>query len=262
MDLSPIVVEPVTAHSHTVVFLHGRGDNATQFSSSLAYSRDSSDRSLIEAFPSFRWVFPQAPLRSCAAMSGIMRQWFDVWNVKDFADREELQVEGLREMVPLVRDILAEEAARLGGRWDKVVLAGISMGAATSVHTLINLDVPEQGGGRLGAFLGFSCRCPFSGRSLAGMREVLALGDVPQHDHVLRNTPVLLEHCVDDPLVPVANGQAMKNTLEGFGARVEWRAYPKGGHWFHDPDGMDDAVQFLKKYVVGEAFKGSAMDLS
>ncbi|KAH7376336.1 Phospholipase/carboxylesterase [Plectosphaerella cucumerina] len=260
MDLSPVVFEPVAPHTHTVVFLHGRGDNATQFSSSLAYSRDSGDRSLVEAFPSFRWVFPQAPLRTCASMPGIVRQWFDVWNVRDFADREELQLEGLREIVPLIRDILAAEATRLRGRWDRVVLAGISMGAATAAHTLFNLDIPAQGGGRLAAFMGFSCRCPFAGRSLAGMREVLGLREVPQHHYVLRDTPVLLEHCVDDPLVPVANGRGMRDTLVGFGARIEWREYPTGGHWFHSPDGMDDAVRFLNRHVVGDA--GGAMDLS
>ena len=249
----PLTVNPSAPHSHTVVFLHGRGDNARHFADSLAFSVDSRSHTLADAFPSFRWVFPQAPLRPCASTADTVRQWFDVWNVRNFAENEELQADGLREVVPALRRILADEAARLGGRWERVVLAGISMGAATSAHVLFNLDVP-----RLGAFLGFSCRCPFAGRTLAGMRGVLGLDGVPAHDSVLRNTPMLLEHCVDDPLVLVENGRTLRETLRGFGASVEWKEYPDGKHWFNAPRGMDDAVAFLNKHVVSPNNAGTA----
>lgn len=189
-------------------------------------------------------------------------QWFDVWNVRDFADREELQAEGLCEAAPRVRDMVRDEAARLAGRWDRVVLAGIGMGAATAVHTLFNLRVPAEGGGRLAAFLGFCARCPFVGRDLAGMRAALGLeeeeeegvdGDVTAQDEVVRRTPVLLEHCVDDPLVKVEKGRGLRDTLRGFGAQVEWKEYPRGGHWFQEPEGLDDAVEFLERVVVESA---------
>ncbi|KAK0615707.1 Phospholipase/carboxylesterase, partial [Bombardia bombarda] len=233
-------------HTHTVVFLHGRGDNARKFASSLPYSRDSRDRSLMDAFPSFRWVFPQAPIRSTVT------QWFDVWNVHNLKEREDVSTPGLRESVAAIRRLLAREAAQLDGRWDRVVLAGISMGCATSVHTLFHLDdVP-----RLGAFLGFSGRCPFAGRpTLAEMRGVLAPvegasvggGDDGEEGAVqfLRKTPMLLEHCANDPLVLVQYGRQLRDTLRGFGAQVEWKEYPDGGHWFHSPTGTDDVVSFL-----------------
>ncbi|XXG99276.1 hypothetical protein Hte_005613 [Hypoxylon texense] len=235
--------------THTVVFLHGRGDNARSFRASLEHSRDSRGRTLFQAFPSFRWVFPEAPLRQCASAPEAWRQWFDVWDVGDFAANEGLQAEGLRDVVPSIRRILADEAARLGGRWDRVVLAGISMGGATSAHVLFNLDVPPAAGGRLGGFIGFSCRCPFAGRDLAGMRAVLGLDDVPDHGRAVQNTPVLLEHCANDPLVLVQNGRGLCATLRGFGAQVEWKEYPDGGHWFNSPAGMDDVVTFLNAHL-------------
>ena len=257
MDIPTITVNPSAPHTHTVVFLHGRGDNPRKFAASLALSRDSSGRTLADAFPSFRWVFPQAPTRRCASSPDVWPQWFDVWDVRDFTDNEDLQAIGLREVVPPLQRILAGEAEALGGRWDRVVLAGISMGAATSVHILFNLDVPDGGG--LGAFIGFACRCPFAGKSLAEMRDVLGLKGVPAGDAVLRNTPVLLEHCVDDPLVLVQNGRGLRDTLRGFGASVEWREYPDGGHWFNSPAGIDDAVAFLNKSVVGKGRSGEAV---
>lgn len=256
MTLPTVIVPPLARHTHTVVFLHGRGDNARNLSVSLAYSQDSRDRALPDAFPSFRWVFPQAPMRKCASGPQSMFQWFDTWSVQDLTYREELQAEGLKEVVPAIRDILADEAALLGGRWDKVILAGISMGAATGAHTLLNLDVPAEGGGRLGALLGFSGRCPFTGRSLVDIRKVLDLEGVPDHDNVLRNTPVMLQHCIDDPLIIIQNGRNLRDTLMESGAQVDWREYPTGGHWFNSPQGIDDAVEFLGKHFGGDISSG------
>ncbi|KND93590.1 Acyl-protein thioesterase 1 [Tolypocladium ophioglossoides CBS 100239] len=255
MDLAPIVVLPSAPHTHTIVFLHGRGDTAATFSQSLQYSTDSRNHSLQELLPSFRWVFPKAPIGPCLAFpTDKVSQWFDIWNVKDFSDHEDVQAPGLSESVARIRQLLTEEAALLGGRWDRIVLAGISQGAATATHALLNLSLPVSTTAdgkplprRLGAYLGFSCRMPFPGRSLADTRKILGLNDVPADNEVLRNTPILLEHCVDDPLVLLANGQALRETLKGFGAQVAWNQYPDGGHWFNSPRGMDDVVAFLTR---------------
>lgn len=236
-------------HTHTVVFLHGRGDNAVNFRASLAYPRDSQNRNLADAFPSFKWVFPQAPKRACSSMPGeVWTQWFDVWNTRNFADREEIQAEGLKEVVPQIRDLLKQEADALGGQWNKVILMGISMGSATSVHTLFNLDIPTPEK-RLGAYIGFSGRCPFAGRSLEEMRAVLQIPGAPAHADVLKNTPMLLEHCKDDPLVLVDWGRKQAETLHSFGANVTWKEYPDGGHWFNSFQGMDDVVEFLNRVL-------------
>ena len=185
--------------------------------------------------------------------------------MSDFTENEDLQAVGLKEVVPVIRRVLADEAKLLDGRWDRLVLAGFSMGGATGVHVLFNLDVPGSLGSgsgsgsgrrRLAAFMGFACRCPFAGRSgsLAEMRSVLGLDDAPHRDDddaVVRNTPVLLEHCVDDPVVLVQYGRDLRETLEGFGARVERKEYESGGHWFGSPAGIDDVVDFLNRHVMG-----------
>lgn len=261
------IIPPAASHTHTVIFLHGRGDNTPSFSKSLYRWHGSNHRTLFEIYPSFRWVFPQAPTRKCASSPDVMPQWFDVWNVCDFADNEELQAFGLQEVVPVIRSIIHAEAVVLGGDYTKVILAGISMGAATSVHTLFNLTIPEQGGGRLGAFLGFSCRCPFAGRSLAQMRSTLALRETPEHTRVLETTPMLMEHCVDDPLVLVEDGRRLRQILCQYGATVEWKEYPVGGHWFQSPKGVDDVVQFLNRVLgapkrINATSQCDTMDLS
>lgn len=68
MAAAGITVAPSAAHTHTVVFLHGRGDDARNFVASLlARCRDGRGRALVDVFASFRWVFPQAPVRRLAA---------------------------------------------------------------------------------------------------------------------------------------------------------------------------------------------------
>lgn len=260
MDLPLITIPPSAPHTHTIVFLHGRGGTARTFAESLRYSQDSHGRTLQQSLPSFRWVFPQSEIRPSASFPGDkLPQWFDICNVSDFSVREELQAEGLRESVTGILRILASDAATLGGQWHRLVLAGISQGAATSVHTLLNLNLPvaigadgQQIPGRLGAFLGFSCRMPFPGRSLAETRRILALEVHPYNDEndILQNTPVLLEHCVDDPLVLIGLGRGLRDTLLGFGSQVTWKEYEEGGHWFNSPQGMDDVVDFLKSHVA------------
>ena len=54
MGIPFITIAPSAPHTHTVVFLHGRGDNGGNFTASLAHSRDSRNRNLVDAFPSFR----------------------------------------------------------------------------------------------------------------------------------------------------------------------------------------------------------------
>lgn len=220
-------------------------------------------------------MFPQAQIQECIAFPGEkMSQWFDVWNVTNFSEREELQAIGLRESVASIRRLLSSEATILGGQYDRLILAGISQGGATSVHTLLHLSLAPtmKGQGevppRLAAFLGFSCRMPFPGRSLTETRRILALDSVLDTDEFIRNTPMLLEHCVDDPLVLVGSGRSLRDTLRGFGAQVTWKEYPNGGHWFNSPAGIDHVVEFLNCQVLknldtgGNSSLPDSMDLS
>ncbi|KAJ4387553.1 hypothetical protein N0V93_008148 [Gnomoniopsis smithogilvyi] len=253
--LEEIQPKPGQPHTHTVIFLHGRGDTASNFLKGLTHNNtwtDSQARSPFDIFPTFRWIFPTAGLKPCARPNGprVMSQWFDLWDAVS-VEHEMLMQPGLKDSVERIRGLVAEEAARLGGRWDKIVLMGISQGGATSVHTLLNLAFPASytGPKRLGAFVGVSCRLPFLGRNLQQTRSILGLQGVPQGNEVLVNTPMLLEHCADDQTVLVGSGKQLRDTLRAFGANVEWREYSEGGHWFKSPEGLQDWKAFLEKVL-------------
>ncbi|KAK4224237.1 putative acyl-protein thioesterase [Podospora fimiseda] len=243
--LSTVTIPPNTPHTHTVVFLHGRGDTATNFQYAFTQWQDAQFRSLPDLFPFVKWVFPQSEIRPLARFPGArISQWFDTWDLANLSYKEELQIEGLKESVLSVKEILEKEVEELPGKdWGRLVIAGLSQGGATVVHVLISLEEKKLGG-----LMVFSGRMPFSGRSLDETREVLGLvggGD----DQNVKETPALVQHCIDDPMSRVENGRAVRDSLEGFGTKVEWREYDIGGHWFHSPDGIVDAAEWLSRFV-------------
>jgi predicted esterase len=262
MELGRSIVAPETEHTHTVVFLHGRGGTARDLADGLFLLRDSSRRSLCDIFPSARWVFPQAELLFCEENGQDWSQWFDVWNTLDLTDREEVQAPGLQSSVRSLIRLIHQEALKVGGL-DKVFLAGFSQGGDTAIYALLHLPLLEYSSepprkrlrsnseegkpaqNRLAGLMGFSCRLPFPGGTLEETREVLGL-DVEPSDEILRNTPVFLAHCVDDPLVFVEYGRQCADALAAFGMQGVTREYPEGGHALNIPQGIDDIVIFLE----------------
>ncbi|OTA99955.1 hypothetical protein M426DRAFT_76064 [Hypoxylon sp. CI-4A] len=271
MELGCSVVTPLAPHkhTHTVIFLHGRGDTSQNAAGSLLkWTRGSAHRSLVDSFPSVRWVFPQAEEREAVTSGEVWNQWFDIVNILDPLDGEDEQLLGLRASVESIRRIVRREARAVGGL-EKIVLAGISQGGAAAVHALLHLGGLEDDGngegedeGRLCALMAFSAWLPFPGGSLEETREVLGLeGDdddevnksQSDNDELVRNTPAFLGHCADDSLVFVEFGQQLRDSLRGFGMNVSWNEYSEGGHWIKSPKGVDDAVAFLEKQGIPAA---------
>lgn len=182
-----------------------------------------------------------------------MSQWFDTWDVGKLSRREELQMPGLAESVASILAIYDDELGKVGGDPRRLVLAGISQGGAVVMHTLLNLRTGHHES-RLGGVVGFSCRFPFPGRGLSETRKIVGLwgqadGEVEEKEGFIQNTPVLIQHCLDDPLVAVDTGREVRDTMTRFGARVTWKEYPNGGHWIRSPEGIDDAVSWLRQYA-------------
>jgi predicted esterase len=284
MELGLATVPPAEGHTHdhTLIFLHGRGGTGRDLADALVWARGTGRRTLREALPGTRLVFPQAPELPCENREGDeWPQWFDIWNILDPGEREDLQAPGLHDSVAAIRRLIRAEATRVGGL-HRVVLAGFSQGGATAVHTLLNLEAdaghdyskaagsraadgavrdgttsssPPAGSSksqaplRLAAFLGLSSWMPFPGGTLEETREVLGLQGTPS-DEILRHTPVFLGHCADDPLVFPEYGRQLRDALIGFDLNVTWREYKLGGHWLNAPQGVDDILAFLEAVGV------------
>lgn len=145
------IVEATQKHTHTVMFLHGREDFGSDLAQYFFDSKSHNGESLGEIFPSVKWVFPAAKLLYCAmrdeefrknsfteALNGeeIISQWFDLWDLDTPYERQELMIDGLRESMQQILEIVREEAAIVPLR--NIILGGISQGNATALMTLLS----------------------------------------------------------------------------------------------------------------------------
>lgn len=119
---------------------------------------------------------------------------------------------------------------------ERIIVAGISQGCAIALYTLLSTDA------RVGGFFGLCGWLPLA--------DELVKDDEwsPQCSHLM-GMPILLQHCTDDAVVPIANGEAMRDCLDTMGLAVDWQQFEEGGHWLNEPEGMDEIVEFLK-YIM------------
>ncbi|TDZ24197.1 Acyl-protein thioesterase 1 [Colletotrichum orbiculare MAFF 240422] len=267
------IIQPISEHTHTAVILHGRGSCGEEFAHELLASTLSDDSTLVGNFPNWRWVFPSSKELWSTAFREHLPAWFEAHSLTDPTARQDLQVDGLCESIDYVSHVVQDEIRRLGGDQKRLVLGGISQGAAVGMWAL--LCHRDQATG-LGGFFATSTWLPFA----AGVEQVLAGQQTRQsdgtaaaaaaantrlddmilskmatvagglHGSVLQTTPILMGHGVDDAYVDVELGRQAAQILEQGGGRVEWKEYEgaeEEGHWFKVPDGMDDIRDFLER---------------
>ncbi|KAF5967578.1 acyl thioesterase 1 [Fusarium coicis] len=261
------IVEPTESHTHTVVILHGRGSSGEEFAQELFEETLLSDQSsLAQKLPSWRWVFPSSRELWSTAFEEDMPAWFEAHSLTDTMARQDLQIPGIRQSVSYIKTILDQEIERLGGDTSRVVLGGISQGAAVAIWTLLCLDSVER---PLGAFFATNTWLPFASsienylsneqkppidagtEFVAGM---LAQSKVshPQSRERPLSTAVFLGHGTDDAYVDVELGRKARDIIIQAGFTVEWREYQgaeQEGHWFKAPEEVDDMLNFLMKHV-------------
>lgn len=259
MESQTHTVNPLgETHSHTIIFLHGRDSIASEFAEEFFESQASDDRTFPEIYPTIKWVFPASQIRRSARFESGMSQWFDIWSVEEPSTKKELQIDGLRESIGEILDIIRHEASLVPP--ERIILGGISQGCATAIHALL------YGGIRLGGFIGLSSWLPFQDDIVTITTKFTKADALPQirslfhgTNHELKalqelsdlsgesalDTPTFLSHSQDDPIALPINGMDLSRTLEDLGLPVTWKSYEDGGHWINEPRGVDDIVAFL-----------------
>jgi lysophospholipase-2 len=248
------IVAPTESHTDST---------ASEFADEFFESQASDDRTLLEIFPTTRWVFPTSKIRDSSRFDLPMSQWFDIWSVEDPTEKNELQIDGLRESVRELLDLVRYEATLISP--ERIILGGISQGCATAIHALFRGRLCIRG------FMGFSSWLLFESEFSTAAADDTPWSLVVQRLHenyiihatpidiagtpvpsdpnasAVLKTPVILSHCRDDEVVPIANGKRMSSTLEQLGLSVSWKEYDTGGHWINEPQGIDDVVGFIRE---------------
>ncbi|KAH7010784.1 LOW QUALITY PROTEIN: Alpha/Beta hydrolase protein [Microdochium trichocladiopsis] len=222
------IVEPTTTHTHSIIFLHGLGDNGRNFGAQfLEAGHTSTGHLLPQLLPGARFIFP--PPRSA-------------------------------ELEPVIQ----AEVDKVGAR--NVVLGGISNGSAISISLLLAIgggsislgglcsylpfqrDILEAVTGERGGDEELGDNNPFTNdnnedegdkvekgpaaRAVEFERDLLCmepLKDLPS-EGVLATTPVFLGHGELDEKKPPTLGKAAADTLRAAGFNITWKLYPELGH--------------------------------
>jgi phospholipase/carboxylesterase len=153
-------------------------------------------------------VFPHAPKIPVTINNGyVMRAWYDV----SFGDLEgntkRADEKGVRQSQAQIGELIAREHAR-NIPFKNIVLAGFSQGGAISLQT--GLRYPETLAGVMALSSYLPCADSFAAEAAPANSQ----------------TPVLIAHGTQDPVVPYAMGKASYDRLLAAGYKVEWREYP------------------------------------
>lgn len=287
MGTDTYVVEPLAAHTHTAILLHGLGSNGEKFGREfLATAAISSGRTLPALLPGARFVFPTARRRRSTAFNrALLTQWFDVARLADPEYRRETQLRGLAESAAGLLELLRLEMLRVPAQ--NILLGGISQGCAMSLSLLLALPHPLGGFVGMCGYLPFRKDIsettseeplapdddPFAAASDSGEdappddpavlvsrfeRDLLCLPPLPglKRDGTACSTPVFLGHGDSDEKKPYEQGQAAAKTMEAAGYEVRWKLYQGLGHWYKIPDEIDDIVEFVSTQVGWEMSRG------
>ncbi|KAF3093063.1 hypothetical protein TWF569_005902 [Orbilia oligospora] len=253
----PHIIHPSAPgrHTSTIIFLHGRGSGGLELADELGSSKISGppDANIFSQLPHVKWVFPTAKPRFSTIFQEEATEWFDIYSLSDPSERSELQIEGLREAVLFLRDVIDEEIGILKDS-KSVFLGGISQGEATGLMLLLT------GGYSLGGFMGFSGWMPFAQQiqnetmtdsyRIPGYLNSVLGTERETNGRIEYGMPILMGHGRDDACVDSALGSQARDILQNIGYKVEWCEYEgaeQEGHWFKEPEGLDDIVRFLKE---------------
>lgn len=180
MDFPPpfIIKHALLPHKQTFILLHGRGSTGEKFGSVLLETpiapTEKKPSTLRTLFPHARFVFPTAAWRRATIYQrAYTHQWLNNWKLDPSAtERDELQIDGLRETTVFLHDLLCAEINLLGGDARNVIFGGLSQGCAASLVAMLLWE-----GDKLGAWAGMCGWLPFAERLIEEMQAEDKGGD-------------------------------------------------------------------------------------
>ena len=196
--LECIEVNTADSPEYSVIWMHGLGADGHDFEPIVP----------ILGLPpgtGVRFVFPHALRRPITINGGmVMRAWYDIVEISTSRGQDEA---GIKHSADKIRALIDREIER-GIPASRIVLAGFSQGGAMALH--VGLRYPQS----LAGIMVLSGYLLFPDRLQTERSETNAA------------TPVFVGHGTQDPMVPIALGQATVSALQTGQWPVEWRNYP------------------------------------
>ena len=197
-DLLPsVIVETSSQPDAAIIWLHGLGSDGHDFESLVPALSLSSDLGV-------RFVFPHAPKRPVTINGGMaMRAWYDIYEMT--LDRK-VDMANIDESYEQV-EALIEDQINKGISASRIILAGFSQGGVIAYQAALRTKHTLAG--------------------VLALSTYLVKGDkVPEAaDCVNGNTPILIHHGLQDPVVVPALGIQARDLLVSKGFSVSYQSY-------------------------------------
>lgn len=235
------IVEPQAPHTHTIILLHGKGEDGIGFSEQLLeHVYDSQGDTLPKTFPTVKWVFPCAPEGIDSRKNIRTTQWFDVWDTTKPWERADLQWPGLIAGERDIRRLINAEATIIPSA--NILIGGISQGCALALSIFLCSRM------KLGGFLGMCGWMPLLNCTIDGAygstSRLVTHWKVPVHAKV-RDSPLFFTHSKGDDKVPYVNYLEMITTLRQAELEIDAYEHDYEGHWIAEEEAVDVMVEFL-----------------
>jgi phospholipase/carboxylesterase len=219
---APIEVETGVNPRTSIIWLHGLGADGNDFLPVVPELE-------LPENPAIRFIFPHAPVRPVTINGGYrMRAWYDLSLAGGGLHQND---QHMRESTNVIREIVQREIER-GIPASAIVLAGFSQGGAVA------LDAGLTFASRLAGLLILSAPVP-------DPEALLSRADGANSD-----VPIFLGHGTQDPIVPFAMGQNLREALEAKRRPVEWHSYTMP----HSvcPQEICDISSWIRQVLAGE----------
>ena len=207
--LKSVIIQPTTNHSASVIFLHGLGDNATNWQKKL--------EPIARTYPHVKFIMPQAPEIPVSMNWGWkMPAWYNIkGNTRDIMNLKEDKA-GLLKSVDQIKKIVQSEI-NSGLPPQRIIVAGHSQGAAVALAVGLTADCHLAGIIGLSGFL--PCRTEIFNWAKSENKK----------------TPFFLYHTYYDDVIPADIGSQSAQLLKEKGYQVEFEGDFNGNHFF-DPE--------------------------
>jgi len=196
--LDRITIEPKTAATSCVIWLHGLGDSGAGFAPIVPLLNLPNDHAI-------RFIFPHALEQAITINNGfVMPAWYDIKN-DDLHNRADMK--GVQQSECLVRALIQEQIDN-GISANNIVLAGFSQGGVMSLFTGLRFEQT------LAAIIALSCYLPIKDQ----LPTQLATAN--------KGTPILQHHGELDDVVAMSAGKMANELLKNKGYNTQWKSYP------------------------------------
>lgn len=195
-QLNCVEIEPQQGSAtHSVIWLHGLGADGNDFAPLVPH---------LQFAPNVRvrFIFPHAPHLPVTVNGGMrMPAWYDILSMSIEREVDETQ---LRASAQNVIELIEREVAR-GVPTENILLAGFSQGGAVAYETALSYPKPLAG--------------------LMALSTYLATQDSLQLATANETLPILIQHGLQDPIVPEGLGQRAATWLTQAGYPVTYQTF-------------------------------------